>query len=90
VAEVAMTGARARLTELLRRVRYGGNVAAFTERGERSAYVVTPDFYARAFGDRANLLVVTRLIDSNIPAEVRDEPWARELLEYAARISPET
>jgi len=45
VAEVSMTDARARLTELLRRVRYGGGVGAFTERGERSAYVVRPEFY---------------------------------------------
>lgn len=53
VAEVSMTDARANLTQLLRDVRYGGRSAAFTERGERSAYVVPPDFYERAVRDRA-------------------------------------
>ena len=46
--EVAMTHARANLTELLRGVRYGGRPAAFTERGERAAYVVPPEYYDRA------------------------------------------
>ena len=53
VAEVSMTDARANLTQLLRDVRYGRRPAAFTERGERSAYVVPPDFYERAVRDRA-------------------------------------
>lgn len=53
VAEVSMTAARANLTALVRDVRYGGRTAAFTERGERSAYVVPPDFYERALRDRA-------------------------------------
>lgn len=48
VAEVSMTEARANLTELIRGVRYGAGVAAFKERGERRAYVVTPDFYEQA------------------------------------------
>ena len=48
VAEVSMTDARALLTSLIRDVRWGGTVGAFTERGERRAYVVTPDFYDRA------------------------------------------
>lgn len=52
VAEVSMTDARANLTPLLRDVRYGGRLAAFTERGKRSAYVVPPDFYERALRDR--------------------------------------
>jgi hypothetical protein len=47
VAEVSMTDARALLTKLIRRVRESGPPAAgaFTERGERRAYVVTPGFY---------------------------------------------
>jgi prevent-host-death family protein len=45
VAEVSMTHARANLTQLLRDVRYGKRPGAFTERGERSAYVVPPDQY---------------------------------------------
>lgn len=53
VAEVSMTHARANLTQLLREVRYGKRPAAFTERGERSAYVVPPEFYERARRDRA-------------------------------------
>lgn len=48
VAEVKMTDARAALTALIRDVRWGGKVGAFTERGERTAYLVTPDFYERA------------------------------------------
>jgi prevent-host-death family protein len=48
VAEVSMTDARANLTQLLREVRYGGRPGAFTERGQRSAYVVPPDWYERA------------------------------------------
>jgi prevent-host-death family protein len=53
VAEVSMTSARANLTQLLRDVRYGKRPGAFTERGERSAYVVPPDFYEQALRDRA-------------------------------------
>lgn len=52
VAEVSMTDARAHLTELIRGVRYGKGVAAFTERGQRSAYVVTPDAFQQARSDR--------------------------------------
>lgn len=47
-AEVSMTGARAKLTRLIRMVREDGRAAAFTERGERRAYVVTPEWYERA------------------------------------------
>jgi prevent-host-death family protein len=53
VNEVAMTHARANLTQLLRDVRYGKRPGAFTERGERSAYVVPPEFYEQAVRDRA-------------------------------------
>lgn len=53
VAEVSMTYARANLTQLLREVRYGKRPGAFTERSERSAYVVPPDFYEQAVKDRA-------------------------------------
>lgn len=47
-AEVSMTDARAQLTRLIRTVREDGRTAAFTERGERRAYVVTPEFYELA------------------------------------------
>ncbi|WP_344015508.1 type II toxin-antitoxin system prevent-host-death family antitoxin [Streptomyces thermospinosisporus] len=53
VAEVSMTHARANLTQLLREVRYGKRPGAFTERGDRSAYVVPPEFYEQAIRDRA-------------------------------------
>lgn len=55
VATVGMTDARALLTSLIREVRYGGEVGAFTERGSRQAYVVTPDFYEQAKADAALL-----------------------------------
>lgn len=55
VAQVSMTDARAQLTNLIREVRWGGHVGAFTERGDRRAYVVTPDFYEQAGRDRAAL-----------------------------------
>jgi prevent-host-death family protein len=47
-AEVSMTGARANLTRLIRIVREDGRPAAFTDRGERRAIVVTPEWYERA------------------------------------------
>lgn len=55
IAEVSMTDARAYLTRLIRSVREGARVGAFTERGERRVYVVTPDFYDQAIADRAEL-----------------------------------
>ncbi|MEV6854784.1 hypothetical protein [Streptomyces sp. SID2119] len=53
VATVGMTEARALLTTLIRDVRYGGQIGAFTERGARQAYVVTPAFYERADREHA-------------------------------------
>lgn len=47
-AEVSMTDARANLTRLIRSVLEGGRPGAFTERGERRAYVVSPEFYDQA------------------------------------------
>lgn len=55
VAEVSMTKARASLTALIREVAYGRKVGAFKERGERTAYLVTADFYRQALEDRARL-----------------------------------
>ncbi|MEV8418767.1 type II toxin-antitoxin system prevent-host-death family antitoxin [Streptomyces niveus] len=62
VAEVSMTHARANLTALIREVRYAGSTAAFTERGERSAYVVPPAFYEQAQKDRAFMATVERAL----------------------------
>lgn len=46
--EVPMTDARAHLTAFIRQVRWGKKVSAFTERGERTAYVVPPEYYDQA------------------------------------------
>lgn len=90
VAEVSMTDARANLTQLLRDVRYGKRSGAFTERGERSAYVVPPEFYEQALRDRE---IVERLelaaagpdsISIAAPADVlRRAQIIREALEDA-------
>lgn len=81
VAEVSMTHARANLTQLIRDVRYGGRPGAFTERGQRSAYVVPPEFYEQAKADRATVIAVLRMIDE-MPQERRREEWARDLIRY--------
>jgi prevent-host-death family protein len=62
VAEVSMTYARANLTQLLRDVRYGKRAGAFTERGERSAYVVPPEFYEEAERNRQALQKLRDLV----------------------------
>lgn len=80
-AEVSMTAARANLTRLIRTVREEGRPAAFTERGERRAYVVTPDAYEQAAADRATVVAVLRMVDE-IPDEQRRETWARDLIRY--------
>ncbi|WP_406324426.1 type II toxin-antitoxin system Phd/YefM family antitoxin [Streptomyces niveus] len=81
VAEVSMTQARANLTALIREVRYGGRTAAFTERGERSAYVVPPDAYKQSLEDRLTIVAMLRMIDE-IPEERRRTEWARNLIRY--------
>lgn len=48
VREIGMMDARANLTTLVREVRYGGHIGAFTERGTRQVILVTPEFYERA------------------------------------------
>ncbi|MEI5032467.1 hypothetical protein RB201_04510 [Streptomyces sp. S1A(2023)] len=68
VATVGMTEARALLTSLIREVRYGGRVGAFTERGARQAYVVTPDFYEQAENNRLTVEALRRYIDE-MPSE---------------------
>lgn len=55
VAEVSMTKARASLTALIREVAWGHKVGAFKERGDRTAYLVTPEFYEQAVRDREML-----------------------------------
>ncbi|MFE9127035.1 type II toxin-antitoxin system prevent-host-death family antitoxin [Streptomyces sp. NPDC007148] len=67
--EVAMTHARANLTQLLREVRYGKKPAAFTERGERSAYVVPPEFYEQAESDRRFRAAFHEVMEQLPPAE---------------------
>lgn len=78
VATVGMTEARALLTSLIRDVRYGGQVGAFTERGERRAYLVTPDFYEQAIADRAYLDRLKAALGKATPAQ--QEAIGRELV----------
>jgi prevent-host-death family protein len=69
VAEVSMTKARASLTELIRGVRWGGTPAAFTERGQRVAMVVSPDFYEQAERDRAFMERMKKGAEKLTPAQ---------------------
>lgn len=83
IAEVSMTDARALLTPFIRDVRWGNRIGAFTERGDRNAYVVKPDFYEQALLDRRMLVALTEAI-----AEVPGDDPARRLLDvWAERIS---
>lgn len=52
VREVPMTKARALLTRVIRETREGIITSAFIERGERKAYVVTPEYRDQAEADR--------------------------------------
>lgn len=80
VAEVSMTEARALLTRLIRTVREEGRKAAFTERGERRAYVVPPAYVEAATMTADALLRLVRHVDA-IPEEQRTEGWARDLIQ---------
>lgn len=79
VAEVSMTGARANLTQLLRDVRYGKRPGAFTERNERSAYVVPPDFYEQALRDRAIIDELHRRTQEPGTGDAYDEVKSRTI-----------
>ncbi|MEU0979093.1 hypothetical protein ABZ488_07720 [Streptomyces griseus] len=79
VATVGMTEARAQLTSLIRDVRYGGRVGAFTERGQRQAYVVTPDFYEKALEDRRMVLATMDYIE----AKLDSQPGSKAIAELA-------
>lgn len=84
VGEVSMTYARANLTQLLREVRYGKRPGAFTERGERSAYVVPPEFYEEAERNRE---VLARLrgfvgLPAGASAETHPELLDRSRIAY--------
>lgn len=48
IQEVPLTRARALLTRLIEQALEDGLVSAFTVRGRRRAYLVTPGFYERA------------------------------------------
>lgn len=78
VPEVPMTSARAHLTEFIRGVRYGERISAFTERGERSAYVVPPDFMDKATRN-ARIVLELIAVAEQIPEDQIDQPWARDL-----------
>ncbi|WP_405699138.1 type II toxin-antitoxin system Phd/YefM family antitoxin [Streptomyces sp. NBC_01383] len=86
VATVGMTEARAQLTSLIREVRYGGQVGAFTERGARQAYLVTPDFYEKALEDRRMVLATMDYIEAKLSAQP-DSKVIAELAEFASHLS---
>jgi prevent-host-death family protein len=90
VAEVSMTDARANLTRLIREVRYGLRPAAFTERGERSAYVVPAGFYEQATSDRALLQGLHKYLDELAtrphPDAAQKVRIVRETLEFVGRL----
>jgi len=79
VAEVSMTDARAHLTRLIRTVREEGRKGAFTERGERRAYVVPPDYVEAATTTGEAVIRFLQCVEE-IPEERRSEPWARNLI----------
>jgi prevent-host-death family protein len=87
--EVKMTDARAHLTELIRGVRYGLRPAAFTERGERSVYVVPVAFFEQALRDRDLIEALERRAEEpaeGATADVRVKALRiREALDAAAR-----
>lgn len=89
VAEVSMTYARANLTQLLREVRYGKRPGAFTERSERSAYVVPPEFYEQALRDRAIIDELHRRTEPGADAKPYDEAKSRSIREalYSAALA---
>lgn len=79
VAEVSMTYARANLTQLLREVRYGKRPGTFTERGERSAYVVPPDFYEQAQSDR-RMVTAFHAVMNELPQAERPQKFLELLV----------
>ncbi|MGW7296136.1 hypothetical protein ACWGIB_27585 [Streptomyces xiamenensis] len=72
VAQVSMTDARAQLTRLIRMVREEVPAAAFTERDERRAYVVTPKFYEKALREMVFAEKVEDALDRLEP-DVREQ-----------------
>ncbi|OUD03350.1 hypothetical protein CA983_10090 [Streptomyces swartbergensis] len=93
VAEVSMTEARAQLTRLIRGVREDGRPGAFTERGERRAYVVTPAMFSRVKGPSEKEKAFSELVhkldalfqDPEFAARVAEkDPELHEVLEGGA------
>lgn len=81
VAEVSMTEARANLTRLIRAVREDGRTAAFTERGDRRAYVISPEEEERSTVKGALLLLAAEHF-KELP-EGKREPWMNKLIQVA-------
>lgn len=75
VQDVPLTIARRLLTRLIEQVREDGLVSAFTVRGRRRAYLVTPSDYERAAEDRR---IVEALQGGWAPLyeKIRDQRWA--------------
>ncbi|NWF25285.1 hypothetical protein HW130_03230 [Streptomyces sp. PKU-EA00015] len=82
VAEVSMTKARASLTELIRGVRWGGKPAAFTERGQRVAMVVAPEFYETALTDRRMVDALRKTLEGMSKEQLDSNPL---LVDFAKR-----
>lgn len=85
VAEVSMTDARANLTQLLREVRYGKSPGAFTERGERAAYVVPPELYDQAMSDRRRVLALEAALHE-VDGESRHHEFLAVMLDKLAKM----
>ena len=77
--EVSMTDARAHLTAFIRGVRWGKQVSAFTERGQRAAYVVPPEFYEQAVSDR-RMVTAFHAAMSELPSEERPQKFLELML----------
>lgn len=69
VQEVPLTKARARLTRVIEQAREEDLTSAFTVRGRRRAYVVTPDFYEQAVRDRKWVKAVEHMFSELSPEE---------------------
>ena len=80
IAEVSMTEARAQLTRLIRGVREDGRPGAFTDRGERRAYVVTPAMFDRAKGPTRQEKAFSELVHK-LDALIQDPEFAAQVAE---------
>jgi len=81
--EVSMTSARAHLTAFIREVRWGKRVSVFTERGERTAYVIPPERFEQAESDRRKVAAFEAALGELPP----DDKPQRFLELYVAKLA---